>query len=75
MAKVWQPLSDGDYLMQGVSGTYTLHVSFGGAELEAWSNSVSNQFKDGSPRDIEEISIGSYRLCQRRQAAEQEPPT
>lgn len=63
---VWEPVSDGEYAMQGFSGTYTLAVSHDGKELEAWSNAVDNQYKDGTPRDIEEIGIGEYRLCRHK---------
>lgn len=59
----WEPLEDGEYIIQRFGGTYTLLVSYDGEELEMWSNADSNQYKDGTPKDIEEIGIGDYRLC------------
>lgn len=63
----WIPLPSGEYKMgSGLPGqAYTLLVCYDGAALEAWSNDPDNQYDDGSPRHVEEIGIGDYRLCQR----------
>jgi len=57
MAQTWQPVEDGEYL----NGTTMLSVCYGGMELEQWS--TINVYKDGSPKDVEEITLGELRLC------------
>lgn len=64
------PLPDGEYTMQGWGGTFTLNVCFDGAELEAWSNAAEDKYKDGSPRRVEEIGVGDYRLCRLQPASD-----
>lgn len=60
------PLPDGEYTMQNWDDhTYTLHVTSNGAELEAWGDGDENKYKDGSPKRVEEIGVGDYRLCKR----------
>lgn len=62
--KVWQPLSDGEYTMPlWDRGTYTLHVCDDGDTLEAWPDGEQFKFKDGSPKQVEEIGVAPYRLC------------
>ena len=54
----WQPVEDGEYTLP--TG-HILNVCFAGVELEQWH--LSNLYKDGSPKDVEEITLGDYRLC------------
>lgn len=65
------PLPDGEYTMQGWGDhTYTLFVSCDGAELEAWGDDDENKYKDGSPKRVEEIGVGEYRLCRLQPASD-----
>lgn len=66
MASEWKPLKDGEYIMQGMGNfTFTVEVSDGGESLASWNNENGNFFNDGTPRYIDEIGIGDYRLCRR----------
>jgi hypothetical protein len=65
MTTQWVPVEDGEYIQTYADGrSWTLRVLFNGSELEQWSN--QNVYKDGSPREIEEISLmDDVRPCRR----------
>lgn len=66
----WMPLPDGEYTMPLWDGdTYTLHVTDNGETLEAWPDADKHKFKDGSPKQVEEIGLNDYRLCMRTTAS------
>lgn len=57
----WEPVPDGEYQLP--TG-HVLNVCFRGEELEQWH--LANLYKDGSPKDVEEITLGEYRLFHRK---------
>jgi hypothetical protein len=59
VAQGWEPLADGEYIIDSV----TLNVCCDGQELEQWR--TANVYKDDSPKDVQEITLGEYRLFQR----------
>lgn len=66
----WMPVEDGEYTMPLWDGdTYTLHVTDNGETLEAWPDADKHKFKDGSPKQVEEIGLNDYRLCMRTAAS------
>jgi hypothetical protein len=52
-ARRWEPVPDGEYTPHP---DYTLHIYHNGQELEAWAGDIDHN-------DINEISVGDYRLC------------
>lgn len=65
----WEPLPDGEYTLPRGYG-YTVLVLSDGQDLEGWSNNPVNKYKDGSPKNVDEIYLGDYRLCRRKEAGE-----
>lgn len=63
--RVWRPVPDGEYIMPlWDDKTYTLCVSDNGESLDAWGNADSNKYKDGTPKHVEGLGVGDYRLCE-----------